>query len=65
MNSGLLRKEVAHYFFGWYAIKCWESKYFWENLVKEDPYWNLFRDFVLQMKEVESSFHYRRADFRL
>jgi hypothetical protein len=29
MNSGLIRKEVAHYMFGYYAIHCWDSKNFW------------------------------------
>src|SRR5688572_11619154 len=29
MNSGLIRKPVAHYMFGYYAIRCWESVNFW------------------------------------
>lgn len=29
-NSGLIKKEVAHYMFGYYAINCWDSKNFGE-----------------------------------
>src|ERR1043166_6047674 len=25
VNSGLIRPQVAHYMFGYYALKCWES----------------------------------------
>jgi hypothetical protein len=32
MNTGLLRKAVAHYMFAYYAIRCWDSKYFWVGL---------------------------------
>jgi hypothetical protein len=30
MNSRLIRKEVVHYMFGYYAIHCWDSKNFLE-----------------------------------
>jgi hypothetical protein len=28
IKSGLIRKDVAHYMFGYYAIRCWESDHF-------------------------------------
>lgn len=31
MNSGLIKPQVAHYMFGFYAIKCWESGKFWDG----------------------------------
>ncbi|MBD2311481.1 hypothetical protein H6G20_07395 [Desertifilum sp. FACHB-1129] len=55
VNSGLLKKPVAHYMFAYYAIRCWESNNFWDNLNRDSPYWFLFRDFVNQMQKVEKS----------
>ena len=53
VNSNLLKKEVAHYMFAYYAVRCWDSKYFWEGLERESHYWTLFRYFVGEMKSVE------------
>jgi len=64
MNSGLIRKKVVHYMFSYFAIKCWDSDYFWTNVDRESKYWSLFRDFALNMKQVESTFKYSRRDFR-
>jgi len=55
VNSGLIEKEVAHYMFGYYAIICWDSKNFWRDVNRDSPYWSIFRNFVLQMKEIEKS----------
>lgn len=54
VNSGLLKKEVAHYMFSYYALRCWESDHFWLNVNRDSPYWALFRNFVEQMKSVEN-----------
>src|SRR5690349_283738 len=32
VNSGLSRPEIAHYMFGYYAMKCWESENFWKDV---------------------------------
>ena len=64
MNSGLIHKQVAHYMFGYYAIQCWKSENFWDNINRESIYWRVFRDFVEQMKEVERSFTYHRQNFK-
>lgn len=54
MNSGLIKKEVAFYMFGYYAIKCWNSELFWnDDLEKESSYWHAFRDFVVKMETLE------------
>jgi hypothetical protein len=53
MNSGLLKKPVAHYMFAYYAIRCWESKHFWEKMDRASLYWSLFRHFVKEMSAVE------------
>ena len=58
VQSGLLRKNVAHYMFGYYAIRCWKSEAFWHNLNREGPYWELFRQFADEMTQIE-----KRAPF--
>jgi hypothetical protein len=64
MNSGLINKRVAHYMFGYYALRCWESKYFWISVNKDSIYWAGFRDFVGQMQNVEKAFKFNRRSFR-
>ncbi len=64
MNSGLIRKEVAHYMFGSYVLACYESSYFWQNLDRNDMYWSLFVDFARQMQAVEQHFRFQRARMR-
>jgi hypothetical protein len=65
MNSGLIQPQVAHYMFGFYAIRCAENDVFLQGLEYESEYWSLFRDFVKQMKQVEQKFKYDRRTFRL
>jgi hypothetical protein len=55
LNSGIIRREVAHYMFGYYAIRCWESGDFWRNVRRESPYWAVFKNFALEMKHIDSS----------
>jgi hypothetical protein len=64
VNSGLIRIEVAHYMFGYYAIRCWENDYFWSDVNRDSQYWVLFKDFVRRMKEIEDSFAYDEQKFR-
>jgi hypothetical protein len=64
MNSGLIRKEVAHYMFGYYAIRCWKSKYFWKGVNKESHYWSLFRYFVSEMQKVEKSYTFKQRNLK-
>lgn len=64
VNSGLVKRQVAHYMFGYYAILCWESQAFWSNVNKFSEYWKLYEDFYWQMKEQQRSFAFDRADFR-
>jgi hypothetical protein len=55
VNSGLIRREIAHYMFGYYAIKCWRSENFWINakskINRDSIYWALFKDFVDKMNK--------------
>jgi hypothetical protein len=50
VNSGLIRADVAHYMFGYYAILCEENDSFWHNVGRFSPYWSLFKAFYEQMK---------------
>ena len=53
LNSKMIRKDIAHYMFGYYAIRCSESKYFWEGIADRSQYWVLFNKFAQTMKQVE------------
>ena len=60
VNSGLIKKEVAHYMFGPYVCRCWESKHFWINMdgagphmASEGIYWQLFKGFAEDMQKME------------
>jgi hypothetical protein len=64
MNSKLIKKEVAHYMFGYYAINCWKNENFWEGLARDGIYWRVFRDFINQMQEEKNNFKYSRKLFR-
>jgi hypothetical protein len=60
INTGLIKKNVAHYFFGYFALRCWESKNFWlledgKIINKQTYYWTTFTKFIEQMKEIENS----------
>ncbi len=68
IESGLIRRGVAHYMFGYYAIVCWKSDHFWNEEDREDPYWRLFRLFVERMLKEEQNFlprTYNPKDYQL
>jgi hypothetical protein len=56
VNSGIIKRNVAFYMFGYYALRCWESEYFWYDVNRDSPYWSLFRNFVNEMKAIEELF---------
>ncbi len=64
-NSGFVNDQVALYMFGYYAVRCLESKNFWYGLNPEHSLWALFTDFARQMQEAEQNFQYERKKFRL
>lgn len=63
-NSRLIRKEVAHYMFGSYAIMCEDSSYFWQNVDRSDMYWTLFHDFAKNMKNEHLTFTFKANTLR-
>lgn len=54
MNTKLIKPEIAHYMFGYYAMRCWESDLFWEDINRESHYWRIFKEFVEKMKDLEN-----------
>jgi hypothetical protein len=61
-NSGLVKKEISYYMFGYYAVRCWDSKNFWSSVNKESTYWKVFKDFVSEAKEWEQNRHNFNTD---
>jgi hypothetical protein len=43
--------------FGYYAIRCWDTSDFWENIPKgrDENSWKLLKMFVEKMREIEKS----------
>jgi len=64
VNSGLVRAPVAHYMFGYYAIKCWEDENFSGDVHKDSAYWALMSSFVDRMKAIEKGFEFNNRDYR-
>ena len=54
-NSGLLRTSVAHYMFGYYAIRCYQSKNFWNDVNRDSYYWAIFVNFARKMEAIEKT----------
>ena len=56
LNSGILRRDIAHYMFGYFAVRCLESKNFWSGINRSSGYWSLFVWFASEMKKIEEKF---------
>lgn len=54
VNSGVLKPEIAHYMFAYYAKICWTNDNFWHDINRNSIYWRVFREFVEQMIELEN-----------
>ena len=50
VNSGLIKKEVAHYMFGYYVLLTDRCENFWDGLDRDSQYWAVFRQLAMQMK---------------
>jgi hypothetical protein len=54
VNSGLIDKDVAHYMFGYFALRCWDSDNFWVGINRQSYYWSVFKTFVDTMQKLEN-----------
>jgi len=64
-NSGVFSDQVVYYMFGYFAIKCWDSKNFWAGLNRKSIGWSHFRDMAERLKEIQSTFKPMRRAYRL
>ncbi len=55
VNSRLIRREVAHYMFGYYVLLAAKSEHFWAGLDKNSEYWAVFRKFAKEMSEMKET----------
>jgi hypothetical protein len=53
INSGLLSRSVAFYFYGFTILECAKNESFRKDLDLDSPYFKLFRDMITLMKEEE------------
>jgi len=53
LESHLIREEVALYFFGYYAIDCWQNNEFWHDINRDGSEWIVLKEFVNRMQQVE------------
>jgi len=71
VNSDIIRKEVAYYMFGYYAIKCLDCKFFWKSHdnpnapTKNAKYWYVFMNFAEEMKTMGENFKLNMDDFKI
>lgn len=56
VNSKVIRIEIAHYMFGYYIMKIFDSQHFWDNsdFSKNDYFWSLFVNFATRIKEFDN-----------
>ena len=55
VNSKIIKPEIAHYMFAYYAKLCWDNNAFWSDINRESMYWRVFREFVVKMNLLESN----------
>jgi AAA15 family ATPase/GTPase len=54
LESGILKKQIAYYMFGYHTILCYENGNFWtKEMDLNDRYWTLFRRFAKLMKKID------------
>jgi hypothetical protein len=51
-NSKLIRREIAHYMFGYYVLLAAKSENFWYGLDRDSQYWTVFRNFAAEMEKM-------------
>ncbi len=55
VNSGLIKKEIAHYMFGYYVLLTDRCDHFWDGLDRQSQYWSVFRRFASDMRTLSQS----------
>jgi hypothetical protein len=52
VNSRIIRREIAHYMFGYYVLLADKSQNIWTDLDRESVYWTVFRNFATLMRKM-------------
>lgn len=52
-NSGLIKREISHYMFGYYVLLAAHSDDFWVGLDRDSQYWSVFRCFAREMESLQ------------
>ena len=52
VNSRIIRREIAHYMFGYYVLLTDQSQNLWAELDKDSVYWTVFRNFAALMRKM-------------
>jgi hypothetical protein len=55
INSKVMRVDTVYYFFGYYAMKTWNSKSFWGSINRDSIYWIEFSNFVQLMEKSQQN----------
>jgi molybdopterin synthase sulfur carrier subunit len=55
MGTGQIKREDAHYMFGYYALLCDECLAFWNNINYDSIYWKRFHDFCAEMRKMRNT----------
>lgn len=50
MEWRLIKPQIAHYMFGYYALHCSHCKAFWAGVGQLNPYWDRFHRFCEKME---------------
>jgi hypothetical protein len=54
LNSKLMRPKIVHYMFAYYALQCYNSENFWDDIEKGSSYWRVFNEFIEKMRKLEN-----------
>jgi hypothetical protein len=57
LESGIIKKRIAYYMFGYYTIRCYRNKDFWTDINIDSPYWSLFRRFAKNVIKIDDDVH--------
>ena len=55
VKSGLIKKELAFYMFGYYAVRCNKMDVFTSYINEDKEYWAVFSDFAAKMKNYDDN----------
>lgn len=52
VNSRIIKRDIAHYMFGYYVQLVDKSQHLWAGLDRDSVYWTVFRNFAAMMRRL-------------